>query len=159
MGHVIGASCLHRKIGYPFDDTLIDMALHSHFNETYQANVKARAFSSRHGARIRRKNIALIPFILLIVGLGLGLSSWVLVGMSKPAQHTGLQKVLRISSVGAQVVPGGLFRATAILLRANAEDAYRILKEAGVENEGTCWGFFAVVFCAAIAQILAATIQ
>ncbi|KAK7924599.1 hypothetical protein PG985_006653 [Apiospora marii] len=146
-------------IGHTFDDNLIDMALHGHFNETYQANVSDGASSFTHGARISRKNSTLIPFILLVVGLGLSLSSWGFVGMSKRAQQAGLQKALRISSVGAQMVPGVLFLGTAILLRADAEDAYKTLKEAGVENEGTGWGFFAAVFCAAIAQILAAIIQ
>ncbi|KAK8082981.1 hypothetical protein PG996_001762 [Apiospora saccharicola] len=154
-----GASCLYRKIGHSFDDKLIDLELHSHFNETYQANVSDGAFSFRHGDGIRRKGITFIPFVLLITGLVISLLSWVFIAMSERAQQPGLQKALRISSVGAQMVPGVLFWATAILLRADAEDAYKTMEKAGVENEGTGWGFFAAVFCAAVAQILAATIQ
>lgn len=157
--HANRASCLYREIGHPFEDTFIDKALHGHFNETYQANVNDGAFSFTPGAGILRNSITFIPFVLLIVGLGLSLSSWVFIAMSERAQQAGLQKALRISSVGAQMVPGVLFLVAAILLRADAAEAYKTLKKAGVENEGTGWGFFAAVFCAVVAQILAATIQ
>ncbi|KAK6843296.1 hypothetical protein PG995_002302 [Apiospora arundinis] len=160
--HANGGTCLYHKIGHHFDDTLIDKALHDHFNETYQSDLPAGAFKFGTSDKMARTGITLAPFILLIIGMAIGLSSWVLVLVSVRAQNPVTKRRMRISSVVTQVLSGVVLMVAGMVLRADADNAYRVLE--GVEKlkvrlQGTGWGFFAAVFCAAVAQCLAAIIH
>ncbi|KAK8056707.1 hypothetical protein PG993_001934 [Apiospora rasikravindrae] len=157
--HINGASCLYHKIGHSFDDVLIDKALRNHFNETYQADLDAGAFKFASWAGMKRKGITIGPFVLIILGMVIGLSSWLLVLVNERSKREGLQRAVRIGSVVTQVVSGVAILIAGMMLRADSENAYNVLKKARVKDEGTGWGFFAAIFCAALAQILAGVIQ
>ncbi|KAK7951872.1 uncharacterized protein PG986_007600 [Apiospora aurea] len=157
--HINGASCLYHKVGHSFDDVLIDKALRNHFNETYQADLDDGAFKFASWAGMKRKGITLGPFVLILLGMVIGLSSWLLVLVNERAKRAGLRRVARIGSVVTQMVSGVVLLVAGVMLRADSENAYNVLKKATVKDEGTGWGFFAAVFCAALAQILAGVIQ
>lgn len=158
--HINGGSCFYHTIGHQFDDISIDKALHDHFNETYQADLPAKAFEFGSHEKMARTGITLGPFILLVIGMAIGLSSWILVLVNRRAQHPGLRKGTRISSVVTHALSGVVLMVAGMVLRADADNAYRVLEKTyKVENQETGWSFFAAVFCAATAQCLAAIVQ